>query len=101
MAKGLEVIAHSVTLPTADNYNFRKANEALSKRRRAKKRVRQGDTLTVGDARDLLTQKEAKKQAAQDRCENGDGDGERLAALRRCGNCGESGHNARTCKIKA
>ena len=27
MAKGLETIAHSVTLLTADNHNLRKANE--------------------------------------------------------------------------
>ena len=99
MAKGLETIAHSVTLLTTDNHNLRKANEALSKRRRAeKKRVREGGALTVGDARDLLAQKEAEKQAAQDRRGNGGGDGERPAAIRRCGNCGESGHNARTCK---
>ena len=100
MAKGLETIAHSVTLLTADNHNLRKANEALSKHRRAKKtRVREGDILTVEDARDLLAQKEAKKQAEQDRRENGSRDGERPADIRRCSKC-ESGHNARTCQIE-
>jgi hypothetical protein len=37
MAKGMEAMAHSVTLSTTDCHNLRKANEALSKRRRAKK----------------------------------------------------------------
>ena len=101
MAKGLEAIAHSVTLLTAENHNLRKANEALSKRSRAKKtRVRQGGALTVEDAQDLLAQKEAEKQAAQDRRKNGGGDGERPATVRRCGNCGEPGHNPRTCQVE-
>ena len=39
MAKGMEAMVHSMTLVTAENHNLRKANEALSKRRRAKKHV--------------------------------------------------------------
>jgi hypothetical protein len=101
LAKGVETLAHSVTLLTSENHNLRKANEALSKRRRAKKtRVRQGGTLTTEDARDILAQKEAEEQVKQDRREN-DGDGEgRPVTVRRCGNCGEPGHNARTCQVE-
>ena len=41
LAKGTEILAHKVTLLTAENRILRKANKALSKRRRAKKsRVR-------------------------------------------------------------
>jgi hypothetical protein len=32
MAKGMEVMAHEVTLMKEENHNLRKANEALSKR---------------------------------------------------------------------
>ena len=40
---------------TAEIRTLQKANEALSKRRRAKKtRVRLGGSLIVGDAHDLL-----------------------------------------------
>jgi hypothetical protein len=85
MAKGIEAIAHSVTLLTAENHNLRKANEALSKRRRAKKsRIHQRGTLIVEDARDILAQKEVQEQEMR---ENLCGDGERLATVRRCGNC--------------
>ena len=57
MAKGMETMAHSVTLLTAENRDLRKANEALSKRRRAKKtRIRQKGTLTTEEARDILTE---------------------------------------------
>lgn len=102
MAKGIEEMAHSVTLLTAENRNLRKANKALSKRRRAKKtRFRERGVLTVEDAQDILTQKDVEKQIMRDRRENQDTDGEQRATVRRCGNCGESGHNARTCQIEA
>jgi hypothetical protein len=95
-------MAHSVTLLIAENRNLRKANEALSKRRRAKKtRVREGGALTVEDAHDILTRKNAEEQVVRDRRENRDGDGERRTTVRRCGNCGETGHNARTCQVEA
>jgi len=81
---------------------MQKANEALSKRRRAKKtRVRQGGALTAEDAHNLLVQKEAEKQAERDRRGNGGGDGERPATVRRCSNCGKPGHNARACQVEA
>jgi hypothetical protein len=50
LAKGIELLAHEMTLLSAEVYTLRKANEALSKLRRAKKtRVRQGGTLTIED----------------------------------------------------
>jgi hypothetical protein len=99
MAKGMEAMAHSVTLLTAENHALRKANEALSKRRRAKKtRVRQGGALTVGDAQDILAQRDAEEQVARDMHTNRGSDRERPATVRRCGNCGKPGHNSRTCQ---
>ena len=55
LAKGTERIAHEMTLLAAEVRILRAANEALSKRRRAKKtRVRQGGALTVEDTQDIL-----------------------------------------------
>ena len=100
MAKGIEALAHSVTLLSIENRTLWKANEALSKRQRAKKtRVRQGGTLSVEDAQDILAQRDAREQAAQDRRKSRDGNRERLATVQRCGNCAEPGHNAQTCQI--
>ena len=83
---------------TAEIRTLQKANEALSKRRRAKKtRVRLRGPLTVGDAQDLLAQKEVQEQVDRETRENG---GRRIrteTAPRRCGKCGKPGHNARTC----
>jgi hypothetical protein len=48
---------------TAANRTLRKANEALSKCRRAKKtRIRQGVALTIEDAHNILAQKEVDEQ---------------------------------------
>jgi|SRR5947207_3201397 len=48
LAKGTEILAHENTLLTAEIHTLHRANEALSKHRRAKKtRVRQGGALEV------------------------------------------------------
>ena len=102
MAKGMEAMAHELTLVSAENHNLRKANEALSKCRRAKKtHVCEGGVLTAEDAWDILAQKEVGKQVAWDMRENWGVDGERMATVRRCSNCGKPGHNARTCQVNA
>ncbi|KFZ25226.1 hypothetical protein V502_00295, partial [Pseudogymnoascus sp. VKM F-4520 (FW-2644)] len=63
LAKGTEILAHEMTLLSAEVRTLRAANEALSKCRRAKKtRVRQGGVLTVGDAQDLLAQRDVDEQ---------------------------------------
>lgn len=54
MAKGIETLAHTVTLLTEEN-TLRKVNEALSKHQRAKKtRLRQGRALSIEDAENIL-----------------------------------------------
>ena len=55
LAKGTELIAHQMTLLNEEVRTLRKANEALIKRRRAKKtRVQAGGALSVGDALSLI-----------------------------------------------
>jgi hypothetical protein len=99
LAKGTERMAHDMTLLSAEVRTLRAANEALSKRRRAKKtRVRQGGALTVEDAQDVLAQKEAEEQARRDKRSEGGRQNEGQPSGRRCGTCGETGHNARTCQ---
>ena len=60
-------MAHKMTLLSAEVRTLWAANKALSKRRKAKKtRVRKGGALTVKDAQDLISQKDAEKQARRD-----------------------------------
>jgi hypothetical protein len=75
------------------------ANKAAARRKSHKrKRVQAEGTLTVEDSLRLTTLKEfrarsdgkkAKKRVRADRAE---------LTQRRCGQCNETGHNARTCK---
>jgi hypothetical protein len=99
LAKGTERIAHEITLLSAEVRTLRAANEALSKRRRAKKtRVRQGGALTVEDAQDIIAQKDVDEQVRRDVRTEGGNRGEGQPSKRRCGTCGKAGHNARTCQ---
>ena len=60
-------MAHKITLLSAKVRTLRVANEALSKRRRAKKaRVRQGGTLTIKDIQDIILQKDVDEQVRRD-----------------------------------
>ena len=55
LAKGIEILAYENTLIATELPILRAANEALSRRRRAKKsRIRQGGVLTIEDAQDLM-----------------------------------------------
>ena len=55
LAKGIELLAHEMTLIHAELYILRAANEALSKYHKAKKnRIRQGGALTIEDVHDIM-----------------------------------------------
>lgn len=100
LAKGTELLAHELTLVTAEVRTLRAANEALSKRRRAKKaRIRQGGALTVKDAHDVLSQREVDEQIRRDKRSREAFQNEGKSTRRHCGTCGKTGHNARTCQV--
>jgi len=61
-----------MTLISAKLRILRVANEALSKRRRAKKnRIRQGGVLTIEDTHDILAQEEVDKQIRRNKRSRG------------------------------
>lgn len=99
MATGAERIAHELTLLKDRVQTLEKANQALSKRRRAKRtRIQEGGTCTRDIAEVLIAEKEAGKSKRQKVSLEGDGTEAGLATQRRCSNCGKTGHNARTCQ---
>jgi hypothetical protein len=98
LARGTELLAHENTLLHAEIRALYTANEALSKRYRAKKtRIRQGGALTVEDAHDILSQTKVDKQIRCDKRSGGGIQGDGNSVIRHCGTCGEAGHNSRTC----
>ena len=99
-AKGTSKIMHQLVLLKAENQSLRQANEALSKRRRAKKtRLRQGGSLSQQEAQDLQDDRDVGEQVKQEMKRSGGRKPREESRARRCGNCGETGHNARTCEI--
>jgi hypothetical protein len=97
--KGTMAVMHQVALLRAENAALRKANEALSKRRRAKKtRVQLGGSLAIQDAQDVLGQGAVGGEGVQETQPGGGGTGGGRTRVRCCGVCGKPGHNARTCQ---
>jgi len=99
LTKGTMAVMHQVALLQAEVSSLRKANEALSKRRRAKRtRVQLGGALAVQDAQDVLGQGAVGEEGVQEMQPEGGGTGGGRTRVRCCGVCGKPGHNARTCQ---
>ena len=92
-------VMHEVALLRSEVSSLRKANEALSKRRRAKTtRVQLGGSLAVQDAQDVLGQGAVGREGVQETQPGSGGTGGGRTKVRCCGVCGKPGHNARTCQ---
>ena len=93
-------IMHEVALLKAENRTLREANSNLAKRRKAKKtRVRQGGTLEVDEAQDLLDQKDVDTQLGEETRASSSRARRAQPREQRYGICGNTGHNARTCEM--
>ena len=94
-SKGAEKIAHEMVLVRKEMAGLRKVAEAATERKsRKRKYIRTEDTRTVGEVLDLIAPEEV------DREKRGEKPPKRVQGKRRCGRCGETGHNARTCKAE-
>ena len=102
LAKSTTAVMHQMALLTAEVSSLRKANEALSKRRRAKRtRVKLRGSLAVQDATDLLDQKAVGGEVVQEIQQDSSSAAGGRTKVRCCGVCGKPGHNARTCQEAA
>jgi hypothetical protein len=100
VAKGACGIMHKMALLKAENELLREANTTLSKRRRARKtRLRQGGSMTIAEGQALQDQKDVDQQVQQEIRQTRGRKPRVETKARRCGTCGKSGHNARTCQI--
>ena len=98
LAKGAQAMAYTVTILSEQVRALQDANVALGTRRRAKKtRVQLGGALSIEESQAILATKAKGKRPAPVEGESA-GFPKRVAtSSRRCGVCGETGHNARTC----
>lgn len=99
LAKGTELIAHEMTLLRDEVRTLRQANEALAKRRRAKRtRIQARGALTIEDAQALIAQKDVGRQQSGERLVERDALEAGPSTQQRCRRCGKTGHNVRTCQ---
>jgi DDE superfamily endonuclease len=99
-ARGMSKMAHELVLLRAELKDVRAANEVLSKRRKAKKtRLRQGGSLSFQEAEDLVAENEVDKQIKEETHRSRRRTEGAEPRTRRCGMCGNAGHNARTCQV--
>jgi hypothetical protein len=99
-AKSIAILSHQLVLLKAENRELRTVNERQSKRRRVRRtRLQDGGSLSIQEAEDLIAGKEVDKQLQKDIRESGRRTVGVEPRARRCGNCGKTGHNARTCQV--
>jgi hypothetical protein len=98
-AKGGAILSHKLIIATERIKELEAAAEAATRRKSHKRRrIQKEGTLTVEEGQRLTALKEfgtrsdGKKGKKRVRAEGGE------PSQRRCGRCGEGGHNARTCK---
>jgi hypothetical protein len=98
-AKGTAKVMQENILLRTELEQAQKANNELSRRRRTKRQmIQQGGTLDLQDIYELETQNDVQRQILR---EEGQSKGKKRLSKshdRRCGGCGETGHNKRTCQ---
>jgi DNA repair exonuclease SbcCD ATPase subunit len=94
----MQVFSHQVTLLQAEVRTLQEANEALSKRRRAKRtRLQDGGAISGSYAREIMAEKGVVEEEGRVEEENEGSPKRRRTGLRLCGSCRKAGHNVRTC----
>jgi len=100
LAKGAHMFMHRMALLEAENKILRATNNTLSRRRRAKKqRLRDSGAMSIADGQDQMAQIEADLQIKQETQQRSSRKARAETKPRRCGTCGNAGHNARTCQV--
>ena len=99
-AKGTKAIMHEYALVKAEIQDLRKANEILSRRRRAKRtRLQERGVMTAEKGRQAIDQLHVDAQVAVESSRSGGQGRSAQPKERRCGVCGKLGHNIRTCQV--
>jgi hypothetical protein len=98
--KATLAVMHEVVLLRDQVRNLEEANKILSRRRRQKRtRLQKGGAITVQEASRVIDQIDVDTQVVAESSRSG-GRGRSVGpGVRRCGVCGETGHNARTCQV--
>jgi len=97
--KGSTLKVHSHTLLEARIASLEQANRAASERKKRKKKwIQKGGTLSQAEAEVIVTQRDAEVQLEAERREERVQAGASSRGIPHCRRCGKAGHNKRTCK---
>ena len=90
---------HNMALLRAKVQDLRQANETLSRRRRAKRtRLQDRGNMTIEEGRNQIDQMDVDTQIVAESSRRSGQGTSAGSKVRRCGTCGKTGHNARTCQ---
>jgi hypothetical protein len=93
--KGLTLKDHSHTLLEARVAKLEAANNAASKhKKRKKKQIQAGGTLSQAEAEEIVRQRDAEAEVEAERIQAGSSS----KGVRCCKVCSKAGHNKHTCK---
>ncbi|KAF2807542.1 uncharacterized protein BDZ99DRAFT_392654, partial [Mytilinidion resinicola] len=99
LIKGAKEMLHKNMLIKARVKELKEQLAEITKRKGYKrKRIQTGGTMEYGTAALYVAAKVSGASNPRKKVGSRDGANRALPAQRRCGNCGEAGHNARTCK---
>ena len=99
LVKGAELMLHQNALQAARITKLEEQLAVITKRKtRKRKRIQHGGTMEYGEASAQVAATAAITPQRSKKARGGDGHETAQPAIRRCGNCGGTGHNARTCK---
>ena len=99
LIKGGELMLHQNTLQAARIHELEEQLAVITKRKsRKRKRIQQGGTIEYGTAAAQVAAEAFTAPQRSKKARSGGNQEPAQPALRRCGNCGRTGHNVRTCK---
>lgn len=95
----MQAVSHRVVLLEAEVRTLQEANEALSKRRRAKRtRLQDGGAINGSQARAIMAEKGVVEEEGRVEEENEGLSKRRRTGSRLCGICRKTGYNERACQ---
>jgi hypothetical protein len=100
LSKGTKAVMYEMALIRSEIQDLRRANDTLSRRRRAKRtRLQKRGKMTLEGGREAIGQKDINTQAVAESSRSGSQRGSAQIKERHCGTCGKTGHNTRTFQI--
>jgi hypothetical protein len=99
LIKGAEIMLHQNVVQAARIHELEEQLAEITKRKsRKRKQIQHGGTIEYGQAAFSIAESAAVARTGSKRARVGSSQESALPGQRRCGNCGKTGHNARTCQ---